>query len=157
MAITALKAWTIFKAASLGQEEGNNAINALTMSGDTAEYEAHVADFDLALTQAVVKVQNEGAALLNGSPVIQAELGAKPPHEWIADDYRDLVGIFEGSEFEKLHLSAFFRIQNVELLFDLIKPAVSDPLSDHDEDLCSSGESMCYECYAAGADSCELA
>lgn len=122
MAITALKAWTIFKASSLGQEEGTNAINRLMMDGDTAEYEAHVADFDLALTQTVIKVQNEGAALLNGHP-IQDRLATLPAHDYTAADYRDLVTVFEGSEYEKLHLSAFFRIQNVELLFDLIKPA----------------------------------
>lgn len=33
---------------------------------------------------------------------------------------------------------------------------ITDPLPEHDEDLCSSGKTMCRECYAASSDSCDL-
>jgi hypothetical protein len=121
MAMSKLAAWTIFKAVTKGQEEGLNAVAALV--GDEAtEYEAHVGDLNFELANAVVEVQNEGAALIQNSPV-STSLEATPAHLWVAQDYRDLVSIFEGSEHETLHLTAFFRVQNVDLMFELVKPA----------------------------------
>lgn len=121
MPVSKLAAWTMYKAASLRQEEGTNAIEAL-MGDDVTEYQAHAADLDFEMSQIVVEAQNEGALLLNDHPVPK-RLEFTPAHSYTAADYRDLVTIFEGSEYEKLHLSAFFRIHNVELLFDLVKPA----------------------------------
>lgn len=33
---------------------------------------------------------------------------------------------------------------------------ITDPLPEHDEDLCSGGKTMCHECYAASSDSFDL-
>lgn len=120
MPMSKLHAWTIFKSATLQKEEGLNAIAAL-MDEDAEAYWAHGADLDLELSQAIIEVQNEGADLLNGHSV-QHRLESVPAYAYTAADYRDLVTVFEGSLYEKLHLSAFFRINNSELLFDLVKP-----------------------------------
>jgi len=121
MPMSKLHAWTIFKSVTAGQEEGLNAVTALA-GDEVTEYQDHVNDINLELAQAVVEVQNEGAALLNDNPVAKY-LEHIPAHQYTAGDYRDLVTIFEGSKHEKLHLTAFFRIQNTELLFDLVRPA----------------------------------
>lgn len=121
MPMSKLHAWTILKSASLGQEEGKAAVAALV--GDEAtEYQAHVGDLELDIANAITEISNESAELLKNSEVAQ-RLEFTPANEYTAHDYRQLVTIFEGSKFEKLHLSAFFRINNASLLFDAVKPA----------------------------------
>ena len=121
MAMSKLNAWTIFKAVSQGKIEGQQAEKAL-LGEEAVEYEAHKADLEFELGQAIVDITNESAELLKDSPVAQ-RLETTPAHLYTAADYRDLVSIFEGGKYELLHLSAFFRINNSELLFDLVKPA----------------------------------
>lgn len=121
MAMSKLNAWTIFKAVSQGKIEGQQAEKAL-LGEELTEYEAHKADLEFELGQAIVSINNEAAELLGNSPVAQ-RLETTPAHEYTAADYRDLVSIFEGGKYEKLHLSAFFRVNNSELLFELVKPA----------------------------------
>lgn len=121
MPMSKLHAWTIFKSVTTGQEEGLNAVTAL-VGDEVDEYQAHVEQINLELAEKVIEVQNEGASLLKDHPVALA-LEATPSHLWVAQDYRDLVSIFEGSKHELLHLTAFFRVQNTPLLFELVKPA----------------------------------
>lgn len=121
MAMSELQAWTIFKASILGQEEGEAAVNAL-LGDEAAEYEAHTAKFQASLAEKVIEIQNECVALTVGNPVVQY-LELIPAYDLTANDYRKLVGLFEGSKYEKLHLTAFLRIQNQTLLLDLVKPA----------------------------------
>lgn len=121
MPMSKLDAWRIFKSVTKGEVEGQGAVAALV--GDEAtEYQEHVDQINLELAEAVIEVQNEGASLLNDHPVAK-RLETKPAHLYTAADYRELVTVFEGSKHELLHLTAFFRIQNVDLLFDLVKPA----------------------------------
>ena len=121
MPMSPLRAWTIFSSAQQGQEQGINAIAALMLT-EWVEYQTHAEQFDLDLAEKVLEVQNEGAALLTNSPVALM-LETKPAHRYTAADYKELVGIFEGSKYELLHLSAFFRIQNTDLLLELVKPS----------------------------------
>lgn len=121
MPMSKLAAWTIFKGVCKGELEALNAVTAL-VGDEVDEYQAHVDQLQLELAEATVEVQNEGASLLNNHPVSQ-RLELTPAHEYTAADYRSLVTIFEGSKYEKLHLSAFFRVQNTDLMFDLVKPA----------------------------------
>lgn len=121
MAMSKLNAWTIFKAVSQGKIEGQQAEKAL-LGDEAVEYEAHKADLEFELQQAILTINNECAELLKNSPVAQ-RLETTSAAEYTAADYRDLVSIFEGGKYEKLHLSAFFRINNSDLLFELVKPA----------------------------------
>ena len=121
MAMSKLNAWTIFKSFTLGELEGGAGVAAL-VGDEVTEYQAHVEQFNLELAQKIVLIQNEAAAILNDHPVAK-RLEFTPAHEYTAADYIDLVSIFAGSTFEKLHLTGFFRIQNTELLFDLVRPA----------------------------------
>jgi hypothetical protein len=116
-----LAAWTIFKGVTKGEIEAFNAAEALTYD-EAIEYQAHVEQLNLELAEAIIEVQNEGASLLNDHPVAQ-RLEITPAHHYTAEDYRELVTVFEGSKHEKLHLTAFFRVQNTELMFELVKPA----------------------------------
>ena len=121
MPMSKLHAWTIFKGVTKGELEAINAVTAL-VGDEVDEYQEHVDQLNLDLAEKVIEVQNEGAALINDSPITN-RLNMIPAHQYTAADYRDLVTVFEGSKHEKLHLTAFFRIQNTELLFDLVKPA----------------------------------
>ena len=123
MALTKLEAWTLFKADKLGQTEGRTAIEALTKEDfDAYEEFAEGCEFDLA--KLGIDAQNEAAHLLEVHEATVSDLTAKGmPYEWVAEDYRKLVGIYEGSNHERLHLSAMFRFANNELLLELVKPS----------------------------------
>jgi hypothetical protein len=107
-------AWVIFRADKLGQPEAKAAIDALT-EDEWNSYQSHTEEFDYKLAQIGIEAQNEA------HPEMQiAE--SKSAYLWVAEDYRKVVTVFEGSKYEKLHLSALFGIANNELLLELVKP-----------------------------------
>lgn len=120
MTINKVLAWTIFRADKLQQPEGKAAVDALSKS-DFEAYEIFAEQFDMELAQIGVEAQNEAAAIMEKHPELHA-LELIRPSNWNAMDYRMLVTPFEGSKFERLHLSAMFRVANAELLLELVKP-----------------------------------
>lgn len=120
MTIGKLEAWTIFRAEKLGHEEAAPALKAL-VGKDWGEYHLHAQEFEMELAQIGIEAQNEGAAIMEKRPDLKS-LELIKPYNWTAVDYTALVGAFEGAKFEKLHLSAMFRVANGELLLDLVKP-----------------------------------
>jgi hypothetical protein len=122
MTLTKIAAWTMFRAQMLQQIEGANAINSLTKE-ELEQYEEFAAEFEMELAKVGIEAQNEAAGLHETCDYAVQTLEAKKPYEWVAEDYRMLVEIYEGSKYEKLHLAHIFRIQNNELLLDLVKPS----------------------------------
>jgi hypothetical protein len=122
MTLTKIAAWTMFRAQMLQQIEGANAIASLSKE-EFEQYEEYVTEFEMELAKLGVEAQNELAHLHETCEFAVRTLQAKKPYEWVAEDYRMLVEIYEGSKYEKLHLAHIFRIQNNELLLDLVKPS----------------------------------
>jgi hypothetical protein len=120
MNLTKEKAWIIFRADKLQEMEGKLALNHLTKAEFDA-YECHAEDFELELAKIGVEANNEAAAIMEAHPEL-SYLDTVKPYNWNAMDYRNIVLPFAGSKFEKLHLSAMFRVQNNELLLELVKP-----------------------------------
>jgi hypothetical protein len=120
MNLTKEKAWIIFRADKLGYVEAQEAFKIMTKDQFDA-YECHAEDFDFEIAKIGVEAQNEAAAIIEAHPELKY-LDTLKPYNWNAMDYRNLVTSFAGSKFEKLHLSAMFRIQNNELLLELVKP-----------------------------------
>ena len=121
MSLTKQSAWTIFKAVSLGQPEGEQAISRMRKPEFEA-YECLREDFEMELAKVGVAAQNEAAALNEANAELIGTLQAKRPYLWTAADYRSMVSLFEGSKYEQLHLSAAFRLDNRALLLELAKP-----------------------------------
>jgi hypothetical protein len=122
MTLTKIAAWTMFRDQMLGQIEGQTAIDALNKD-DFMVYECYAEEFEMELAKVGIEAQNEAAGLHETCDYAVQTLEAKKPYEWVAEDYRMLVEIYEGSKYEKLHLAHIFRIQNNELLLDLVKPS----------------------------------
>lgn len=122
MSLTPHAAWLIFRADKLGQEEGKAALKNMT-GPEFQAYECLVEDFEFQLAQIGVEAQNEAAALWDTRPATKNMLEYIKPYLWTAYHYEELVSVFKDSKYEQLHLSAFFRVQNAELLLDLVKPA----------------------------------
>lgn len=115
-----LNAWTIFRAEKLGHEEAEDALSNMT-EDESEQYAERVKEFEMELAQIGIEAQNEAAALTEGNDDI-AYLQNVKPWDWKATDYVTVVEVFKESKFEKLHLSALFRINNSEILLDLVKP-----------------------------------
>lgn len=122
MPMSKLHAWTIFKSVTQGQEQGLNAVAAL-VGNEVTEYQEHVEQLNAEMAVHGIAAQNECAALFEANKEVAEHLELTPAHQWVAADYRSLANVLEGSVYEKLHFTAFFRVQNSELLFDLVKPA----------------------------------
>jgi len=120
VSITKESAWVIFRADKLGHEEAAGALDAMTEDEWNA-YQSYSEEFDFEIAKVGVEAQNEAAAIIENHAELKY-LEAIKPHNWIAMDYRNLVTPFAGSKFEKLHLSAMFRVNNAELLLELVKP-----------------------------------
>lgn len=118
--ITKEKAWDIFRADKLGHEEGQQALVNMT-DLEMDDYQTYEQIFEMKLAQIGVEAQNEAAAIMEANPELQY-LTTKPLYSWTVADYTNVVKPFEGSKYEKLHLSAMFRVQNNELLLELVKP-----------------------------------
>lgn len=118
--LTKEKAWVIFRADKLQQPEGEAALAHLSKDEFEA-YEAFAEEFEMELAQIGVEAQNEAAAIMEANPDLKYFETVKPSN-WYAADYRALVLPFAGSKYERLHLSAMFRVQNAELLLELVKP-----------------------------------
>lgn len=118
--ITKEKAWVIFRADKLQEMEGKQAINHLTKEEFDA-YESYAEDFDLELAKIGIEAQNEAAAIMAEHPELKY-LETIKPYNWDGYDYTKLINAFRFSKFERLHLSAMFRVQNAELLLELVKP-----------------------------------
>lgn len=121
MSLTKQSAWLIFEADKLGQEQGKSALKRMTKDEFDA-YECYVEDFEYALAKVGVEASNEAATLQEANRVDIEVLQAKRPYLWVAEDYRNLLKVFEGSKYEQLHLSAMFRYENSALLLSLAKP-----------------------------------
>lgn len=121
MSLTKESAWTIFKAKALGQPEGEAALARMTKPEREA-YECLTEDFELAVQIVGVEAQNESVTVWNDNQELKAELEAKSPTRWTAEDYIKLVSIFKGTKYEQLHLSALFRFENAALLLELAVP-----------------------------------
>jgi hypothetical protein len=119
--LTKEKAWVIFRADKLGHIEGKAAVDALSKEEFDA-YECYAEDFELELAKIGVEAQNEAAAIWEEYPTTKAVLESIKPYNWTTDEYGELLEVFRGSKFEKLHLSAMFRVNNAELLLELVKP-----------------------------------
>lgn len=120
MSITKQSAWTIFKAVSLGQPEGEQALLRLS----ALEFEAYTGlkeDFEMEVAKVGIEAQNEAAALTENQPAIEA-LEGKRLVDFVAQDYISMVKLFEGSKYERLHLTALFRISNTPLMLELAAP-----------------------------------
>jgi hypothetical protein len=119
--ITQEKAWGIFRADKLGQPEGKSALANMTGPEQQA-YGAFAEEFEMKLAQIGVEAQNEAATIAEDNPTIVQEVETLHAYDWTADHYIKVVSLFKGSKFEKLHLSAAFRVPNAELLLGLVKP-----------------------------------
>lgn len=120
MSLTKEKAWIIFRADKLGYVEAQEAFKIMTKDQFDA-YECWAEEFDLEIAKVGIEAQNEAATIMEAHPEL-SYLDTVKPYNWNAMDYRNIVLPFAGSKFEKLHLSAMFRIQNNELLLELVKP-----------------------------------
>jgi hypothetical protein len=123
MSLTKQSAWAIFEGEKLGKAEAVTALNALTKPEFEA-YQCWAEDFELAVAKIGVEAQNEAARVWEGNPNLVAELQSKKPYLWTVEDYICLVGVFRGTLYEELHLSAQFRIANHQLLLDLAKASL---------------------------------
>lgn len=118
MTMTALDAWTIFRAVNLGQEEGAAALANLSEE-DKKAYDTHVDDFQFKLAQIGIEANNEAAeAFAEKGHLLEGKRRA----DYTAQDYRTFLDVVDGTKYEKLHLTAFFSVQNNAVLLDLIKP-----------------------------------
>ena len=120
MSITKESAWVIFRADKLGHEEAAPAMDNMS-EDEWNSYQSHAEGFEMELAKVSVEAQNEAATLVANNPDLNVA-ESKSAYQWVAEDYRKVVTVFEGSKFEKLHLSALFRISNAELLLELVKP-----------------------------------
>jgi len=122
MTMTQQQAWTIFHADKMGwREQADSALKNLTGPEQQA-YQVHAEEFELALAKLGIEAQNEGAAIWADNPNTQFVLENTKPYDLTADQYCAIIQLFKGSKFERLHLSAMFRVQNAELLLELVKP-----------------------------------
>ena len=120
MSLTKQKAWVIFRADKLGHEEAEQALGNMSKDAFDA-YECYAEDFELEIAKIGVEAQNEAATLTAANSHYEY-LTVMKPWQLRAIDYVTLVNIFKGSKFEQLHLSAMFRVNNAELLLELVKP-----------------------------------
>lgn len=122
MTITKPQAWDIFRLEKLeGPLQIGGPADHLTKQ-EFEQYESFAEEFDLELAQIGIEAQNEAATIWGDNPKLVAELSALKGYDWTAEHYTKLVSLFKGSKFEKLHLSAQFRVSNNELLLELVKP-----------------------------------
>jgi len=121
MSLTKQTAWLIFESEKLGQEQGKSALKNMPKDEHDA-YLCFYEDFELEVAKVGALAQNEAASIMEANNIDIEILQAKKPYLWVAEDYRSLVGLFEGSQYEQLHLSAMFRYENFELLLQLAKP-----------------------------------
>lgn len=122
MSINKEAAWSIFKGEKLAQKEAITALNNLT-KGEFEAYECWAEDFELALAKVQVEAQNEAARIWEDNPTLVAELEAIKPYLWTSENYVSLASVFKGAKYEQLHLTAQFRIRNVDLLLELARAA----------------------------------
>lgn len=118
--LTKDKAWIIFRADKLGHAEAQGAFKAMTKAQFDA-YECYAEEFDFEIAKVGVEAQNEAAGIMKANPYLDY-LNAKTACLWTAKDYISVVEVFDGSKYETLHLSGMFRVQNNELLLELVKP-----------------------------------
>lgn len=122
MSITKEQAWGIFRAEKLeGPQQSGGPADHLNKE-DFEAYENFAEEFEMKLAQIAVEAQNEAATIAEDNPTIVAEVEALEPYDWTADHYVRVVSLFKGSKFEKVHLSAAFRVPNGPLLLELVKP-----------------------------------
>lgn len=121
MSVTQAQAWAIFEGEKLGQPESQTAQAQMT-DEEMEEYTAFTNEWEMKLAQIGVDAQNEAATIAEDNPTIVAEVTSLEPYNWTADHYVKTVSLFKGSKFEKLHLSAAFRVPNAPLLLELVKP-----------------------------------
>lgn len=120
MSITKESAWFIFRADKLGHEEAEGAFHSMSKDEFDA-YECWAEEFDFEIAKIGIEAQNEAAAIMEGDAELE-HLTNRPMYLWTVADYMNVVSPFAGSKFEKLHLSAMFRVSNAELLLELVKP-----------------------------------
>jgi hypothetical protein len=118
--LTKEKAWVIFRADKLGHIEAKPALDGMTKAEFDA-YECYAEDFELELAKIGIEAQNEAATIMEAHPELKY-LETLKPYNWDGYDYTKLIKAFRFSKFERLHLSAMFRVQNAELLLELVKP-----------------------------------
>jgi len=121
VSITKESAWVIFRADKLGHEEAAPAMDNMS-EDEWNSYQSHAEGFEMELVKIGIEANNEAAALQEDFAEYVGILQAKKPYNWTAEDYGMAVNIYHGSEFETLHLSAMFRVNNAELLLELVKP-----------------------------------
>jgi len=121
VSVTQAQAWAIFEGEKLGQPEAEAAQVQMT-DEEMEEYTAFASEWEMKLAQIGVEAQNEGVTIWQAHPNTEEALGLIPQHDWTADHYWSLISIFKGSKFEKLHLSAIFRVPNAELLLGMVQP-----------------------------------
>lgn len=121
MSITKQAAWLIFRAEKLGHKEAEAALTNLSKE-DFDAYEEFAEGFDMEIAKIGIEAQNEAATIAADNPELHAEINAIKPYNLTSDHYVKVVSLFKGTKFERLHLSAAFRVQNAELLLELVKP-----------------------------------
>jgi hypothetical protein len=121
VSVTQAQAWAIFEADKRGNPEAEAAKVQMT-DEEMEQYTAFETEWEMKLAQIGVEAQNEAATIAEDNPTIVQEVETLHAYDWTADHYIKVVSLFKGSKFEKLHLSAAFRVPNAELLLGLVKP-----------------------------------
>ena len=108
-----LEAWTVLRAQSLRHIEAQYAADHF----DADVLEQYNEKFHLRIITLMNEASEEMQEILAGTQFdTEDDLNLTLP------DVREFLDLIEGSDFEQLHLTAFLRINNLELLWERVKP-----------------------------------
>jgi hypothetical protein len=108
-----LEAWTILRAQSLGQIDGVDPAERY----DADVLEQYNEKFSMHILTIMNNAGEELQSLLKGT-----QFDTELPLDITLPVVREFLDLIEGSDFEQLHLTAFLRINNLDLLWERVKP-----------------------------------